>query len=165
MKVWAIGLVLAAASASVQAQTSGWGAFEDGEGHGVGVQSPDGAQFMFKCDKPGAGEVYAVVATTSGLVAPAQTFVMRPVQVLYDHKPPYDDRWRFYEHAAIAINKGTERSLTRLLLDIKEAKTLRVQLDAEPRKRPPKIVNFDVAGAAQALEHVYASCQDTIPVN
>jgi len=163
MRYFTIGILLAATAVSAQAQTSGWGAFEDGESKGVGLQSADGNQLILKCDKPGAGEVYAVVATQVGLVGPSQSFVMRPVIVQYDQKPPYDDRWRFYEHAAIAINKGTERSLSRLLLDMDDAAVLEVRLDPEPRKRAPKTIKFDVAGAKDAIAQVYASCKDTPP--
>lgn len=164
MRYLTIGVFfLAAAAGSAQGQGSVWGAFEDGEGKGVGVQAADGSQLMLKCDKPGPGEVYAVVATPVSLVPPAQSFEMRPVTVQYDQRAPYQDRWRFYEHAAIAINKGAERSLTRLLLDLDEAGTLEVRLDPEPRKRPPITVKFDVAGAKLALEQVYQSCNDTVP--
>ena len=165
MRYLACGIFLAIAASAAHGQATGWGAFEDGTAKGVGLQEPGGNQLIFKCDKPGAGEVYAVVATQSGLVGPSQSFVMRPVRVQYDNKPPYDDRWRFYEHAAIAINKGDTRSLTRLLLDLGEARTLEITLDPEPRKRAPKVIKFDVSGATDALAAVYASCQDTIPVS
>jgi hypothetical protein len=165
MRYLTIGMLLAAVTASAHGQTSTWGAFDDGETRGVGVQAAGGAQLILKCDKPGPGEVYAVVATQVGLVGPAQSFVMRPVEIQYDDKPPYDDRWRFYEHAAIAINKGTERSLTRLLLDLGEAQTLEVRLDPEPRKRAPITVRFDVAGAQAALAQVFESCRDTLPTS
>jgi hypothetical protein len=153
-------LVMAAA-AGAQAQASTWGAFEADGGFGVGVQGEDGAQLMLKCDKPGAGEVYAVVAVQTGLVPPSQDFEMGPVFGTTDTKPPFDDRWRYYERSVIAINKGTERSLTRFLTNISDAKRLELRL--EPNRRTRVAARFNVTGAKDAIAQVYASCKDQVP--
>ena len=154
---------LAAAPLAAQEPASAWGFFEAGEGSsGVGVQSADGSQLMLKCDKPGANEVYAVVATRENLVPPTQTFVMRPVAVRFDSGTPFDDRWRFYDHSAVAINKASERSLTRFLADLDDARKLEIRLEPGGRT-PPVTLTFDVAGAKEAIAQVYESCKDTIP--
>jgi hypothetical protein len=101
--------------------------------------------------------------TKQNLVAPAQTFVMRPADIKVGDKLSYNDRLRFYDHSVVAINKGAERSLTRLLTDLGGAKTIELRLDPEPSKIPIVTIKFDVVGASEAIAHVYEACKDTKP--
>lgn len=162
MRYLLIGVAMAAVSAAGQAQSS-WGSFEAGASSGVGLQGAGGTQLLLKCDKPGKGEVYATVVTPANLVPPSQTFTMRPVKVRVDGGAPREDRWRFYEHAAVAVDKKTERSLSRLLAEIADAKKLEVRM--EPGNRTPAAdASFDIGGAKDAIAQVYASCKDDMPV-
>ena len=115
MRYVAMGLMLAVLASSAHGQATAWGAFEDGKGYGVGLRGADGSQLILKCDKPGRNEVYALILTDKLLVPPAQTYVMRPVAISIDSKAPASDNWRTYEKYIVAVNKGRERSLTRLL--------------------------------------------------
>lgn len=163
MRYLAMGILLAAMSGAALGQSATWGAFEDGDSKGVGTQGTDGAQLILKCDKPGKGEVYAVMVSPAGLVPPSQTYIIRPVEVRIDDKPPYSDNWRFFDNSAIAINQGRERSLTRLLAGVGDAKTVELRLYPDPKKRAPTVFRFEMAGTETALGHVFESCNDTNP--
>jgi hypothetical protein len=164
MRYFLNGIALAAAPEIALAQSSQWGAFEAGSGSGVGVQAADGSQLMLRCDKPGANEVYAMVAASKNLVPPASTYVMRPVKIKVDDRPAYDDRWRFLERTASAVNLGSERSLTRLLTDLADAKTLKVELYPDTRYKTEIVtVAFNIEGAEEAINLVYEKCQDQRP--
>lgn len=162
MRLWPIVALLAAAPAAAQ-QGGNWGYFEANGGFGVGVQSPDGNQLMLKCDKPGKGEVYAAVATKISMVAPARSFVIRPVKFRFDDRPPFEDRWRFYTNTAAAVDKGTERSLTHFMLDLPKSRTVDLMLYWDSRNPIPLELKFNVDGAKAAIDQVFAKCQDTVP--
>lgn len=162
MRNWMIAAAVTALATAAHGQTSVWGAFEAGESSGVGVQSADGNQLMLKCDKKGPGQVYAVVVTKAPLAAPSSSFVMRPAWFQLDNRSPVEDSWRFYEKSAIAINKGTERSLSHLMVDLADAKKLQVRLSPGMRETPVT-VNFDVTGAREAIAQVFESCGDSPP--
>jgi hypothetical protein len=155
--------VLLAVPGAVQAQASAWGFFEAGSGAGVGVQSADGSQLMFKCDKPGTGSVYAVLARKAPLVPPSTSPMMRSVRVRMDARPPYEDQWRVLENTAMAVNKGNERSLTHLLGAMNDASSVEVLLYADLKSRSPETFKFAIAGAKEALDQVYTSCKDKPP--
>ncbi len=164
MRYLLVAAALVTVSAAAQAQTSNWGAFsaEDGSS-GVGVQASDGAQLLVKCDKPGRGQVYAIVVTPTPLVPPNNTrFQMRPVELRFDDRAPIDDRWRFYEQSASAVNQSTENQLARLLPGMADATTFRIRLNPE-RARWVE-ATFEVSGAREAIGQVYESCQDTNPL-
>jgi len=163
MRYLAIGVLLAAVAGSVHGQATTWGTFESGESKGIGIQAADGSQLIFKCDKPGRSEVYALVLTDKNLVEPYSTYVMRPIKVRLDEQAPYEDNWRFYEHYIVAVNKGRERSLNRLLRDFGTGQKLELLLYPDPRSRTPVTLNFDIAGAQEALTHVFEACGDTPP--
>lgn len=164
MRYLMIGLAVAAFSAAAVQAQSAWGTFESGTSSGVGLQGSNGAQLLLKCDKPGKGSVYATVATPKDqLVPPSQTFTMRPVKLRFDGSAPKEDRWRFYQQSAVAIDKSSERSLTRLLTDLANAKKFDVRL--EPGNRTPAVdASFDVGGAKDAIAQVYTACKDVSPV-
>ena len=164
MRYLAMGVLLAAVAGSAHGQAATWGAFEAGEGYGVGLRAADGSQLMLKCDKPGRNEVYALMLTEESLVPPSTTYIIRPVAVRIDDKAPYDDNWRFYEHYVVAIDRGTERSFTRLLTDLGDAKAVELRLYPEVETRTPVTFRFDVAGAKEALAYVFESCKDTNPI-
>jgi len=165
MRYWMVGVALAALSAGATAQQSAWGYFGSPGGEtGAGVQAADGSQLILKCEKPGTHEVYAVVAARTNLAAPLpeNRFESRTVTLRMDTNAPWDDNWRFNDKFAMAVDKGNDRSLTRLLAKLDKASTLQVQL--RPFKAAPVLIDFNVAGAHDAIAKVYKDCGDTSPV-
>lgn len=165
MRNWLIGFGVAAMAAGVSAQDSSWKYFEPESGPvQAGVVAADGSQLILKCDKPGKGAVYAVMVSTAQLVPPQRDgFTMRPIELRFDAEAPVDERWRFYEQSAVAIDKGSERTLTRFLADLTDATKVRLRLNPE-RGRWVE-AEFDVAGAHEAIARVYESCKDQVPTS
>lgn len=164
MRYWITGLGLAAMAATVAAQDAApaWQYFEpEGAPMQAGSVSPDGAQLILKCDKPGKRTVYAVVVTKDRLVPPSSAPFVLDTEVRFDEKAPLQDRWRFYDNSAVAVNIGSSRALTRFITGLTDASKLRVRMNVE-RGRYVE-VNFNVAGAKDAIDRVYASCQDDVP--
>lgn len=165
MRYWVLGVVLTALSSGAMAQASAWGYFDAGAGptSGAGVQAADGSQLMIKCEKPGKHEVYVVIAARSNLAAPLpeNRFESRTVTLRMDSNAPWDDNWRFNDKFAMAVDKGNDRSLTRLLAKLDGAKALQVQL--RPFKAAPVLIDFNVAGSHDAIAKVYQACQDDNP--
>jgi hypothetical protein len=164
MRYFVIGAALAVVSSAALAQDSVWGTFEGAEGTtGAGVQAANGAQLLFKCDKPGKGEVYGIVVTAEPLVPPNNTrFQMRPTELRFDDGAPLEDRWRFYESSASAVNQRTENQVVRLVNGIADANTFRIRMNPE-RARWVE-ATFQVTGAREAIGQVYTSCQDDNPL-
>jgi hypothetical protein len=179
MTKWIAGAALAALSAGAVAQappaTPGavtqappantkWGFFTpEGGTLQAGVVAADGSQFILKCDKQGNRSVYAVVVAQTNLarVQSDDRFESFPVSVRMDGNPPYDDNWRFNDRFAMAVNKGNVRSLTRLLEKLHTADKMQIRL--QPVLRGEVTINYDVTGARDAIERVFASCHDTLP--
>ena len=86
---------------------------------------------------------------------------MRPVMLRFDEEGTVEERWRFYEKSAVAINQKAERTLARLLGDLADANKLTVRLNPE-RARWVE-TTFDVRGAKDAITRVYESCEDKNP--
>lgn len=165
MRYWVLGVALAALSAGAGAQNSAWGFFgSPGQASGAGVQSADGSQLLIKCDKPGKRQVFAVVVATTNQARPLPNdqFESFPVTLRMDDKAAWDDNWRFNDKFAMAVNQGNTRSLTRLLEQLADAKTLEVRL--EPVDHAVYNTTFNVAGAREAIAKVYADCKDTNPL-
>lgn len=165
MRYLMLGLALAAVSAAATAQDSVWGFFNGDDGAmGAGVQASDGSQLLIKCDMPGKHSVYAVVVSSLNLAPPLPPtqFASGPVTVRMDANAPWDDNWRFNDKFAMAVNQGNTRSLTRLLEQLADAKTLEVRL--EPVDHAVYNTTFNVAGAREAIAKVYADCKDTNPL-
>jgi hypothetical protein len=79
MRYMVIALALAAVPAAAQNQASPWQYFEPAGGTmQAGVVNAQGAQLIIKCDKPGKGQVFAVVVTPEKLVPPLQPAVRHP---------------------------------------------------------------------------------------
>ncbi len=164
MRYVMIAAALAAAPAAAQEQTSAWQYFEpDGGPLQAGVVNPQGAQLILKCDKPGKGQVYAVVVTPEKLVPPSnQPFVTRALEMRFDAGATVDDRWRYYEQSVVAIDQKPTIALTRFLNGLANATKFHIRLNPE-RARYVE-AEFDVTGARDAIGRVYASCQDQNPV-
>jgi len=135
-----------------------------GSGDAAGLRPGPGSQLILKCDKPGKHKVFAVIVTNTNLAAPMSDdqFESYPVTIRMDENSPWDDNWRFNDKFAMAVDQGNTRSLTRLLEKLDDASKMEVRL--KPLKRSPTIIEFDVAGAADAIGKVYASCKDESPV-
>ena len=161
MRYWMIALAAVAVPAAVLAQ-SAWGSFQDGAGSGIGLQGSDGSQLLIKCDKPGKGSVYAMIVAPKRMVPPSAKPVMRPVKFHADSGPVRDDRWRFFDATASAVDTTTEASLKRLFVDLPDAKTLFVTLD--PGQMTPTDLSFEVAGARAAIGTVFDACKDVAPL-
>lgn len=164
MRYLMVGLALGALSAAAMAQESAWGFFGGpGMASGAGVQSSDGSQLLIKCDKPGKHSVFAVVVSALNLAPPLPPgrYESDPVSLRMDDAAPWDDNWRFNDKFAMAVDKGNDRSLTRLIAKLDGAKALQVQL--RPFKLTPVLINFNVAGAHDAIARVYEACKDDNP--
>ena len=173
MSKWIAGAALAALSAGAVAQAppanappanTKWGFYQpEGGTLQAGVVAADGAQLILKCDKPGNRSVYAVVVANTNLarVQSDDRFESYPVSVRIDSDPPFDDNWRFNDRFAMAVDKGNVRSLTRLLEKLYKADKMEIRL--QPVMRGEVTINYDVTGAQDAIQRVYASCRDTIP--
>ncbi|KRA83709.1 hypothetical protein [Altererythrobacter sp. Root672] len=155
--------IVALTSVAAQAQNSAWGFFEGADGSfGAGVQGADGSQLMLKCDKPGKGTVYAAIISKEKLVPPSNTrFQMRPIELRFDTGATVEERYRFYEQMATAVNQTTEKTLQRLLTGLSSAQQLNVRMNPE-RARWVE-ASFTVTGAKDAITQVFQKCQDEIP--
>ncbi len=164
MRYWMFGLSLAVvgAAASAQEARSKWAYFEaEGQPMQAGVQNAQGAQLILKCDKPGKKSVYVVMVNPEPLVPPARDAYILPTEVRFDENAPQDDRWRFIGNSAMALNARGQLALDRLMDGLPTASKLRLRMYVE-RGRTIE-VSFDVAGAQEAINRVYASCQDDLP--
>jgi hypothetical protein len=164
MRYITIAVALAAAPAAAQEQTSPWQYFEpDGGTVQAGVVNAQGAQLILKCDKPGKGQVYAVVVTPEKLVPPSnQPFVTRALELRFDAGAPREDRWRYYEQSVVAIDQKPTIALSRFLNELAGAAKFHIRMNPE-RARYVE-AEFDVSGARDAIGRVYTSCQDQSPV-
>jgi hypothetical protein len=160
------GLALAAASSAAVAQTSAWQFYQpEGGTLQAFVVSKGGEQFILKCDKPGKRKVFSVLVVNTNLVPPLpdDQFESGEVLVRFDQNAAWDDNWRFNDKFAMAVNQGNVRSLTRLLEKLDGASEMEVVL--KPIQRSPTTASFNVAGSREAIEKVYASCKDELPLD
>src|SRR5690606_15632833 len=164
MRYWMIAAALVAVPAAAQDQASAWQYYEpEGGTLQAGVVNARGAQLILKCDKPGKGEVFAVVVTPEKQVPPSnQPFVTRALELRFDAGAPVEDRWRYYENSVVAIDQKPTIALTRFLNGLADAAKVRVRTNPE-RARYVE-AEFDVSGARDAITRVYESCRDTNPL-
>ena len=165
MRYLALGVALVALSATATAEDSVWGFFNgDGGAMGAGVQAADGSQLLIKCDKTGKHQVFAVVVSPLNLAPPLppNRYESDPVTLRMDDGAPWDDNWRFNDKFAMAVDQGNTRSLTRLLGKLQSAKTFDVHL--KPVGKGEVHTTFNVAGAKDAIDKVYAGCKDDNPL-
>ena len=92
---------------------------------------------------------------------PSRDPYVLPTEVRFDDGSPLEDRWRYYDQSAVAINMRGQNALDRFMTGLPSASKLRVRMYVE-RGRTIE-VNFDVAGAQEAINRVYESCQDDAP--
>ena len=164
MRYWMIAVALAAAPAAAQNQASPWQYYTPAGGTlQAGVVNAQGAQLIIKCDKPGKGQVFAVVVTPEKQVPPSnQPFVTRALELRFDAGAAVEDRWRYYENSVVAIDQKPTIALSRFLNGLANAQKFRIRTNPE-RARYVE-ADFDVGGARDAIARVYESCQDTSPV-
>ena len=165
MRCMITGLVLATIATAAAAQDSKWGFYEPGDGTmQAGVVATSGEQLIVKCDKPGKRSVLAVVVSNVSIAPPLpdNRWQTRPVTVRIDQDPPFDAAWRYNDKFAMAVDQGNTRSLTRLLEQLADAKTVDVRL--KPIEHSQYNTTFNVAGAREAIAKVYSDCGDTNPL-
>lgn len=164
MRYMMFAAALVAAPAVAQDQASAWQYFEpDGGTVQAGVVNAQGAQLILKCDKPGKGQVFAVVVTPEKLVPPTnQPFVTRALEMRFDTGATVEDRWRYYEQSVVAIDQKPTIALTRFLSGLANASKFHIRMNPE-RARYVE-AEFEVTGARDAIGRVYASCEDQSPV-
>jgi hypothetical protein len=164
MRYIIIAAAVAATPAAAQEQPSAWQYFEpDGGTVQAGVVNAQGAQLILKCDKPGRGQVYAVVVTPEKLVPPSnQPFITRALEMRFDTGATVEDRWRYYEQSVVAIDQKPTIALSRFLNGLANASRFHIRMNPE-RARYVE-AEFEVGGARDAIGRVYASCQDQSPV-
>jgi hypothetical protein len=160
----AVALTAAAVPAAAQNQASSWQYYEPAGGTvQAGVVNAQGAQLILKCDKPGKGQVFAVVVTPEKQVPPSNdAFVTRALELRFDADAPIEDRWRYYENSVVAIDQKPTIALTRFLNELADAAKFKIRTNPE-RARYVE-AEFDVAGARDAIARVYTSCRDTSPI-
>src|SRR5690606_41581889 len=107
--------------------------------------------------------VMSAVKTLEPLVHPQRDPYVLPTEVRFDEHAPAEDRWRYYGTSAVAIDMRGQQALTRFMRGLPNASKLRVRMNVE-RGRTIE-VNFDVAGASEAIKRVYESCQDDAPIS
>lgn len=167
MKRLAFAFSLCALAAPAIAQDSGWAYFEaEQETKGVklltaGSVSQDGSQLLLKCDKPGKGQVVAVIVTNNNIAAPSRTPPKRPIFIRYDGGPPKEYRWYFYPTSALAPNTKRDPLLMPFLEQLVDAGRIEVRM--EPLDGHPMQTSFNVAGARDAINRVFERCQDENP--
>jgi hypothetical protein len=164
MRYMLIAVALAASPAAAQNQASPWQYFEPAGGTvQAGVVNAQGAQLILKCDKPGKGQVFAVVVTPEKQVPPSdKPFDTRALELRFDAGAAIEDRWRYYENSVVAIDQKPTIALTRFLNGLADATKLRVR--THPERARYVEAEFEVAGARDAIARVYASCQDQSPL-
>jgi hypothetical protein len=169
MRYLTFAVALAAVPAAAQEQApqpeSPWRYFEpEGGTIQAGVVNAQGAQLLLKCDKPGQGQVYAAVVSPDKLVPPTNDpFVTRALEIRFDAGAPFEDRWRYYEQLVVAIDQKPTIALTRFLNGLADASKFHIRMNPE-RARYVE-AEFDVAGARDAIQRVYASCEDQSPLS
>lgn len=127
------------------------------------MQAEDGTQLILKCDKPGKNKVYAIITTSSDLAPPYNKDIVRKIWLRFDQTAPKEDRWRYREKTAKAMDIPGERTLSRFLEDLVGANTLSVQLYPSDTHSPPVPAEFDVHNAKNAIAKVFESCKDAAP--
>lgn len=156
-----ITAALAATAATAQAPTSPWLYQQDASTNNrvlAFVEAPDGTQFILKCDAPGRRNVYGMISSDSRLGRPGPQPATRTITYRFDGGSPNKDNWRYYERTAVAVNTSRERTLPKLLEQMKDAKQMEVRL--EPIDGTPISTSFEVSGTADAVSRVYESCED-----
>lgn len=174
MRYWILASALLAGSAYAAQATPGWQFYQDAKATNglvqAFVQSADGTQLIMKCDKPGKNSVYAIFVAQQRLANPAATFTMRSVSLRYDGGETTEERWRYLDNTATAVDKGGERALAHFIEKAANAKQLDVRFDPEGRSNTGSTISstppssFDIHGASDAVDKVFASCKDTRPV-
>jgi hypothetical protein len=164
MRYLPIVLALVAVPAAAQNQASPWQYYTpEGGTVQAGVVNAQGAQLILKCDKPGKGEVFAVVVTPEKQVPPNNNrFVTRALELRFDADAPIEDRWRYYENSVVAIDQKPTIALTRFLNEL--ADSTKVLVRTNPERARYVEAEFNVTGAREAIGRVYTSCQDQSPV-
>ncbi len=167
MRYLMFAVALLAVPAFAQGQTqpaSTWQYYEpEGGTLQAGVVNAHGAQLILKCDKPGKGEVFAVVVTPEKLVPPTnQPFSTRALEMRFDADAPIEDRWRYYENSVVAIDQKPTIALTRFLNELADSAKFHIRMNPE-RARYVE-AEFDVSGAREAIGRVYTSCRDQSPL-
>jgi hypothetical protein len=164
MRYLTFAVALLAVPAAAQNQASPWQYYEPAGGTlQAGVVNARGAQLILKCDKPGKGQVFAVVVTPEKQVPPSNLpFVTRALELRFDADAPIEDRWRYYENSVVAIDQKPTIALSRFLNEL--ADSAKVLVRTNPERARYVEAEFDVTGAREAIGRVYTSCQDTSPV-
>jgi hypothetical protein len=162
-----VALATVAISASAVAQdqpaASQWQLFEEDSGRsGALIKADDGSQIVLKCDTPGRREVHAIIMSADKkLAVPTTRPISRSIRFQFDSKSPATENWRFYETYATALGKTGDRALARFVVDLRKASSLRLRLSTGIG--PDVDMSFNVAGAQEAIAHVYEKCRDNAP--
>ena len=168
MRYSAIALALLAMAGTAVGQTPEWQFYQDDKAtHGLllaFVQSADGSQLMLKCDRAGKGKVYAIIVSPQTLAPPFSRDIVRRLDLRFDDGAAREDRWRYRDKTAKALDKPGERTLSRFLEGLVDAKRLKVIMYPSDTQANPVITEFDVHDADRAIDEVYKSCKDQNPV-
>jgi archaellin len=160
-----VAIALAAVPAAAFAAEPQWGYYQDDKvTKGLlqaAVQSKDGEQLIFKCEKKGKGQVVAVLFSKSAFSPPRNSYVMRPVTVQVDKGRAMEERWRYFGQTITAVDMKNERSLTTLVEEMEKGTELHLRVN--PESGSSYEITFPVQGAHEALGRVYESCGDTYP--
>jgi hypothetical protein len=166
MRYAMIAVALAGVAAAASGQTPEWQFYKDANNGGLiqaFVQSADGSQLILKCDKPGKGKVYAIIVSQQNLAPPFSQDIVRRIDLRFDDGATKEDRWRYRDKTAKALDKPGERTLSRFLEQLTGAKQFWALMYPSDTQATPVTVIFDVHDAGNAITQVYQSCKDTVP--
>ena len=157
---------LGAFSSAAQAQeeaASPWEFFvEEGGRSGALVKAENGSQIVFKCDKPGQREVHAIILSPADrLAVPTPRPISRPITFQFDGGSPRKENWGFFEHHAIAQGRTSDRALARFVNGLKGTSSVKMRLDTGISREV--VLDFETAGAQEAIARVYETCRDRMP--
>ena len=164
MKSIAFGIILTAAAIPASAQDSAWGYYQPGDGTlQAGVNGTRESQLILKCVKQGKHRVYAVIVAPNQIAPPAAgaKYTTGEVALEYDGKAPVTDQWRFNGVFAMAMDLNNVATMTRFGQKLADANKLAVTL--KPFRLAPILLEFNVAGAREAMQRVYKACRDEPP--
>ena len=169
MRYFAVGLSLAVVSAAAVAQTmtpgpGKWQYFDAAGGMSGARVAGTGGTLVVKCDKPGKREVYSmIVADGAKLALPSQRPPSRPIRYQFDDKTIKTGSWRLYETYATALGKTQDggAELDHFIIELRKAAKVNMRIDTG--MSADVVMDYDVTGAREAVNHVYQVCKDEQP--
>lgn len=148
-------------AALVSPQSSGWSYREhtdpiyDTVTATAEVRGPHGSRLSVSCEQPGTGSVYVWFSPDLYLGRGHEKFVA----VRFDDAAPLDqERWTFAGNQAALVNNVS--TVTGPMLTASQVVVRAISDDGQQVTRA-----FSLRGSGSAIERVYRTCRDRLPVN